>query len=112
MESREQLRELFAPIDFPVEALSFALAVTGYSEFHDFKFSASYEFFLDTLTESHVTATPDGYYVHRLHDRAYHGCSPIPQYLVDLTVSRDGQVSIVRRDLAFQDTANSGNCVN
>ncbi len=100
----EQLRHVFAPIESPDEALSYAVAVTGYQakfepeDYDDMSWAAGedepliYEYFTAQLEDTHVVETGDGYNVY-LFDFSPLSCSPHPVWSVPIQVTTDGAVS-------------------
>jgi hypothetical protein len=93
IDSTNNLRAIFAPVESPEEALSFAVLVTGYAQDWEIDLSsANYEFLTDEIEETYVATTSDGYLVH-LFDWHIRGCSPWYLSTVDVNVTYDGEVS-------------------
>jgi hypothetical protein len=98
------LRRAFAPIESPEEALSYAVAATGYrtkfepEEYDDMAWAADlgeaviYEYFTDELEDTHVVETGDGYVVY-LFEFSPISCSPYPVWSVPVEVRTDGTVT-------------------
>jgi hypothetical protein len=106
------LRRQFAPIESPEEALSFAVAVTELTPFHDFEPAERLAFEVDTLEETHVEPASSGFVIHDLRYYKQFGCGPHPTSLVTVSVSREGVVEELERQRVFRDPAEDGLCVD
>jgi hypothetical protein len=90
--SLEELRNEFAPIETPEEALSFVLAATGpeIEARFDVKPEARLRYYVPRLEDTYVTATEDGFLVHNLY--TVESCPDILG-TVDVRVSGVGEVT-------------------
>ena len=111
MQSQEDLGHVFAPIDSPDEALSYALAVTGLGVRYGLEAIKGYRYFVDELQDSHVVEEQDGYWVN-LYDYQLCGCGPHTTAAVVVHVSRDGEVQEIDRWDVYEDPDEDGLCVD
>lgn len=100
--SSEELAALFAPIESPEEALSFAIAATGYSPVNDLEKIKKLKLEQDTVEETFVQPVENGYLVH-LFNTFMCGCGPHVVPSVDVTVHFDGTLEIADPVPAYQD---------
>jgi hypothetical protein len=101
--TQQELRELFAPIESPEEALSYALLATGYSakyEADDYRLALGgncdpgpqhYRYYTDVLEATHVVEVVNGYEIN-LFDSQVFGCAPHPVWSVPIQVYHDGGI--------------------
>jgi len=111
VDSVEALAALYAPIESENEALSFAVAATGYSAVYDLDQPPKPRLHAEVVEETHVKTTADGYLVH-LFDTYLCGCGPHIVPSVDVTVGRDGSISIGKPVEAFSDPKLDDLCVD
>lgn len=110
--SQEALRERFAPIEGPEEALAFAIAATGLAVLRDFERDERYRYYLEEISDTAVVAGEGAWVVRNLrHDKVF-GCGPHPTSLVTVQVTRDGLVEELSRERAFEDPATDRLCVD
>lgn len=100
--SERELRNLYAPIDSPEEALSYALAATGYFALYDTEISNKYEYLVDRIENTHVIETWDGYLVN-LFDYPACGCGQHGTFTTDIYVRRSGQIEKLNQELVYRD---------
>jgi len=105
----DEFRSVFAPVDSPDEALSFALALADVYAQYDLKFGLKYRYEVKTLEDTYVETTGDGYIVHAF-DYQFFGCGPHYYYAVNLNVTPDGQVGEISRTPIFRDPKLDGLC--
>lgn len=101
--TREELQDLFAPIESPDEALSYALLATGYSakyEPEDYRLAVPddcdpgprrYRYYVDTLEDTHVVDVEDGYQINLFWSQQF-GCVPHPVWSITVQVNHDGTI--------------------
>jgi hypothetical protein len=112
-----ELQEVFAPIESPDEALSFAIALTGYSAYYGLEVEPGLTYFVDTLEDTHVvdtddgSETPGGYRVHLFYYELC-GCGPHDTVSAKVFVTRSGQISSVERESVFKDPQDDGLCID
>ncbi|MBN1315853.1 MAG: hypothetical protein JXA42_10310, partial [Anaerolineales bacterium] len=100
--SERELRKLYAPIDSPEEALSYALAATGYFAFFDTEISSKYEYLTDRIENTHVKRTNDGYLV-LLYDYIPCGCGRHGTFAVDVYIRQSGKIEITWEEMVYRD---------
>lgn len=108
--SKEELREIFKPVDSYQEALSYAIVMTGnFPVFNADFFQEKFTYFIAVPKPTNVRETEDGYYV-TLFDYKHFGCGEHPYYLVTYSVTKDGQVKVTNRKKAFKDPDEDSLC--
>jgi len=105
------LQAVFAPIETPQEAISYAIAATGYSPFFDHQPQPGIRYFVNQMEETHAVETPQGYRVNLVDDR-FCGCGPHTVTSVEVTVTRDGEVSVGAPQPLYQDPELDTVCFN
>jgi hypothetical protein len=105
------LQRLFAPVESQVEAVSYAIAATGY--WADFGFEAvkGYRYFTDSIEGTHVTETETGYVVNLFGSQVC-GCGLHTNYRVDVTVTGEGNITVGERIPLYEDPGQDGLCVD
>ena len=111
LDSIESMAAVYAPIESAEEALSFALATTGYSAVYDLESTPNLKLLVNPLEETYVAETPDGYTVH-LFDTFLCGCGPHTIRSVEVQVSRKGVVTQSQPVDAFRDPAIDDLCID
>jgi hypothetical protein len=111
IETEEEFRGIFSPIDSPDEALSYALAVTNLSAYYNLEFNPDYEYFVNELEDTHVDVVEDGYIVHLYRYQAF-GCGPHNTSAVDLLITNQGSVEEVAREAVYKDPSEDDLCVD
>lgn len=109
--TQEQFRSIYAPIETADEALSYALAVTGYSARYGLEVDPDLTYFVDVLEDTHVVETRDGFSVH-LYFYELCGCGPHRTVAVDLLVTPTGEIENVETEAAFKDPQEDGMCID
>jgi hypothetical protein len=111
IDSIEGLAAQFAPIESQEEALSYAIAATGFSAIKDLRKSPKPKFYSDKIDETYVRAKGEGYIVH-LFDDYLCGCGPHIAQSVDITVQKDGTIQLSAPVDAFSDPQYDGLCID
>jgi len=109
VDSLPKLKAAFAPIESENEALSYAIAATGYSAFYGTEIPFSYsdiEYYVEKLENTHVEVRGDEYVV-RLYDRSLCGCSQHDSVAIDVAVSRQGDIREIYRELVYRNVQTS-----
>jgi hypothetical protein len=104
-----ELRELYAPIESEDEALSYALAATGYQARnfttdlprHAYPAPGEVDYFVNELEDTHVTKSQEGYRV-RLYDYTWCGCGHHETYAMDVLVTASGVISTTKGAPVYQ----------
>jgi hypothetical protein len=107
----DEFRAVFAPVDSPDEALSFALGLANVYAQYDLKFNIRYRYEVKALEDTFVEATGDGFIVHAF-DYQFFGCGPHYYYSVELMVTPDGKVQENSRIKIYRDPSEDGVCVD
>lgn len=102
LRSEEDFQEAYAPIESPEEALSYALAVTNLSAAYGIVVDPASEYEVDSIEDTFVTATSDGYDL-LLYSYAAYGCGPHWTSAVLVHVSREGVIQELSRTNMFRD---------
>lgn len=111
VDSIEEMAMLYAPIDSPQEALSYAIATTGYAALFDLEQIKKPTLYTDVIEESHVEEVSGGYIVHLFNDYLC-GCGPHVVQSVAVTVLQDGTIQIAAPVDAFSDPQYDDLCVD
>ena len=105
----DEFRDMFVPVDNASEALSFALIMMDVYPQYDLKFDIRYRYEVETLEDTFVETTGDGYIVHAF-DYQFFGCGPHYYYAVELMVTPDGRVQEKSRTKIYRDPLKDGLC--
>jgi hypothetical protein len=103
IESAEDFKSAFAPVETKEEALAFAIALTSSLPRYDTSLPEGYSPVSSTVAPTYANETEKGYIVH-LFDSELCGCGTHPYYAVDYLVSRDGNVTEIARQEVFNST--------
>ena len=102
LKSENEFRDVYAPIESPEEALSYVLAVTNLSAYYGIVLDPVSEYVVDTIEDTFVIATSDGYDL-LLYAYAAFGCEPHWTSAVLVHVSRAGIIQDLSRTNVFRD---------
>jgi hypothetical protein len=111
IQSEEQFREVFAPVETDNEALGYALALRNVSAFYGIEFNPEYEYFVDKIEDTYVESSSDGYVVH-LYNYQFYGCGPHLTYALDLLVTDQGMIEEIHREAVYKDPSEDTLCVD
>lgn len=93
--SRNDLKQMFAPIESSEEALSYVLAATGLHVSYDGKKGhvtpQYYRYFVSEFEDTHVIEAEDGYSMN-LFESQRCGCGPLKTFEIELYVTNDGDI--------------------
>lgn len=103
IESIDDFRSEFAPVETKEEALAFAIALTSSLPRYDTSVPEGYFLVSPAIVPTYANETEEGYIVH-LFDSELCGCGTHPYYAVDYLVSRDGNVTELSREEVFNST--------
>ncbi len=103
IESAEDFRSEFAPVETKEEALAFAIALTSSLSRYDTSVPEDYFSVSSTITPTYANETEEGYIVH-LFDSQLCGSGTHPYYAIDYMVSIDGNVTEISREEVFNST--------
>ena len=110
LDSRDALQETFAPVESPEEALSYAMAVTGYHASFDGVYGhvapEDYRYAAEIIEDTHVEPAEGGYTVN-LYSRQGCGCGPKRTYEIVLRVTAEGAVETLSKTAAYDDMADT-----
>lgn len=111
IKSQSDFKNAFAPIDSEVEALSYALGVTGYAAQFGLEANKSFRYYVDHIEDTHVTPTQGGYLVY-LFDYRLCGCGPHPTYSIEILVRTNGDWQETNRTKIYEDPQEDSLCVD
>lgn len=111
VDSVNMMADIYAPIDSVEEALSYAIATTGYSALYDMNSIKKPVVYSDPLEETYVQQAEGGYIVH-LFDTYLCGCGPHITQSLDVTVYTDGTIALSEPLDAFGDPQYDDLCVD
>jgi len=102
IDSFSELKATYLPIESDTEALSYAMAATGYSALYGTGILPDTEYYVERFEYTHVEKR--GYeYVVRLFDYQLCGCGQHETIAVDVAVSFQGDIREIYRELVFRD---------
>jgi len=111
VDSVEKLAAIYAPIESADEALSYAVAATGYSALFDLGKRSKLKFYNPLVEVTSVTSV-DGNYKLTLFDTYLCGCGPHITQSVEVTVYPDGTIETSEPQDAFSDPEYDGLCID
>lgn len=111
VDSVEGIAALYAPIESPEEALSYAIAASGYTALNNIELIKRPTLYTNPVEETHVREIDGGYLVH-LFDTYLCGCGPHITRSVDVTVFKDGTITFTEPQDAFSDPEYDGLCID
>lgn len=107
----DELQAAFAPVESPEEALSYAVAATGFSPWYDVKVERSYRYFVKTLEDTRVQETPQGYRINLYYYQVC-GCGPHTTSMVEVLVGQDGSLQKGEFIPVMENPEEDGLCVD
>lgn len=111
VDSIEGLASIYAPLDSPDEALSYAIASTGSSAVYDLYENRELKFYVDAPEETFVREVNGGYLVH-LFNTFLCGCGPHIVKSVNVTVKTDGAITLSDAVDVYSDPELDGLCID
>jgi hypothetical protein len=111
VDSVEGLAAIYAPIDSEPEALSYALAATGFSALYNLESIENIQVYSDPLEETFISKSSEAFIIH-LFDTSMCGCGPHIVKSVDITVNTDGSILIGSPVDAYSDPALDAICAD
>ncbi|MDQ3005825.1 MAG: hypothetical protein M3R47_10645, partial [Chloroflexota bacterium] len=111
LKTKDEFRNVYAPIESPEEALSYVLAVTRYSASYGLVYDPSMEYEVGRLEDTHVSSESDDYILH-LYFHQFYGCGPHWTSVVDVHVSFEGAIKEVAQTQVFRDPNLDDLCVD
>ncbi len=111
LDSQEKLQKTYAPIDSMEEALSYAVAASGYDAYFGQTLDKNLRYLVDEFEDTRVEETSSGYTVYLFYYRLC-GCGPHSTYSVPVLVNRDGVISLGVAVPLFEDPKMDNMCVD
>ena len=102
---------MFAPVDSSDEPLGYALAHGSYSAFFGLAREPGIRYLTDTVEDTHVEETEDGYLVHLFYYQFF-GCGPHTTSAIDVRVSPLGIVGEANVQAMYEDPDEDGLCTD
>ncbi len=96
----ETLKAIYAPIDSPEEALSYALLLNDLEPRYDQGIVPGASYFSDVVEDTYITKAEQGYKMLLFSTEQTSDCERMV-YAVNLTVTRDGQVFAINKLLQY-----------
>jgi hypothetical protein len=106
-----ELQAIYAPLESPEEALSYAVAATGLEAKYGLEREPDFRYFQDTLEDTHVEEKDGGYEVLLYHYQVC-GCGPHTTSVIQLQVSTEGEIQEVSSNPIYEDPSQDGLCVD
>jgi len=111
LETEEEFRALFAPLESPEEALGYVQAVTGLWAYYGLRRESLYAYAVREVEDTHVDVLARGYVVHLYYEDVF-GCGPHWTYAVDFYSTREGYITQGPMRWVFRDTSRDGLCAD
>ncbi|PLX06950.1 MAG: hypothetical protein C0596_12480 [Marinilabiliales bacterium] len=111
IDSKDELRETFAPIESEEEALSYVCAYTNTYPMYEFDLPFRYRRYVWKLYKSHAKKVEGGYEV-LTYDYQTFGCGPHNHYSIVSFVDFNGNVSLLKQKKVYADPLEDGLCVD
>jgi hypothetical protein len=111
LNTREDLRRVFAPLQTSEEALSYALAATGLEAKYGLQHEPNFRYLADQMEDTYVSETEAGFEVLLYHYRVC-GCGPHTTSAFLFRVTRDGDLQEISSTPVYEDPAEDGLCVD
>jgi hypothetical protein len=109
--TREQLRDIFAPIESADEALGYVVALTGRARYYGQEYDPAYEYEVDVIEDTHVETVDDGYWVHLFRYDTF-GCGPHHTHALAYLVTREGEIVEETSEAIYRDPTEDDLCVD
>lgn len=106
-----ELQAVYAPIESENEALSYAVAATGFYPIYDFEVTLMHRYFVKEIEETHSQFVDGGYMVNLYHYQVC-GCGPHTVSMVEVAVSPSGDLKIGEFIPVEEDPEQDGLCVD
>ena len=104
IESIEEFRSIFAPVETKEEALAFAVALTSSLPRYDTSVPEGYFPVTSAIRPTYAEVSEEGYKVH-LFDSEICGCGSHPYYAVEYLVTKAGNVTELSREKVYDSTS-------
>ena len=104
IESIEEFRSIFAPVETKEEALAFAVALTSSLPRYDTSVPEGYFPVTSAIRPTYAEVSEEGYKVH-LFDSEICGCGSHPYYAVEYLVTKSGNVTELSREKVYDSTS-------
>jgi len=112
IETEDEFRTVFSPVDTTDEALAYVKAVTGLDDYYGLEPNPQYTYFVsDAIEDTHADEVEDGYSVHLYYHQTF-GCGPHPTYAVDLLVTPQGHIRQLGTEKTFTNPSEDEICVD
>lgn len=99
---KSEFKQIFAPVESPQEAISYAMAMTSLSARYDIDPNADVDYLVDVIEETHAEETSRGYMVYLFDTDRKMGCKIHANYAVKVLVMQDGEVHEVKRQEIYK----------
>jgi hypothetical protein len=102
---KSEFKAIFAPIDSPEEAISYAMAMTSLEARFDLDRNPNVDYLVKHIEETHADETAEGYQVYLFDGSQRMGCDDHPFYAVTVLVTPEGDVHEVERQKIYESYA-------
>lgn len=103
--SRNDLKQIFAPIETPEEALSYVLAATDLHVSYDGVIGhvtpQHYRYFVTEFEDTHVVAVENGYSMNIFESQEC-GCGPLKTFEIEFHVTNEGEIEQLSRRKIYE----------
>ncbi len=111
LDSKTDMAAEFAPIESPEEALSYAVAVTGYQPVYNLESVEEIRLLANRVEETYVITRWNRYVVH-FDDFFLCHCGPSMIQAVDVTVFKNGEIALAEPVDAYSDPRMDVLCID
>lgn len=109
IETEDEFRQIFAPLESADEALAYVTAATGLLDLYDLRYESNLEYFVNVIEDTHAEEASDGYVVNLFVEDLR--CS-IATTEVKFHVTHDGHITQRRgNSLVFKERLRNGECL-
>jgi len=113
IKNTDELRQTFAPIETPTEALSYALLATPFQAYYQQTLKPTYRYYTDIIEDTHVTPNHNGFFNYQilLYTQRHASCGSRPISTIPVSVRTNGLISYPSQQLAYADPAEDALCL-
>lgn len=112
IETEDEFRAIFAPIETADEALAYVKAVTNRIDYYGLEADSKHKYFAyDIIEDTYVKVVPDGYIVH-LYDFGAFGCGPHLTYAMDFHITPQGHIQQLETEVVWKKPSGDNFCAD
>ena len=112
IKTRTEFEAVYTPVESEDEALSYALAITGFSARYGLTIQSDYHYLTNELEDTYVEKTEQGYEVYLYDELECGGCRPHTTSSDSVIVTTNGKVVLRGKMPIFEDPQGNEGCIN